>query len=72
MKRFGEKLLILRKRQQLTQRQLGTALGIDYSYIGKMERGENVPSMAMLLKIANFFGVSPNQLILDDSDLDLS
>ena len=70
MNKFGEKLRILRKRQGLTLRQLGDALGVDYGHLGRMERGEKIPSVAMLLKIADIFEVSTDQLIRDELDLD--
>jgi transcriptional regulator with XRE-family HTH domain len=70
MKRFGEKLRTLRQRQGLTLRQLGTLLDVNYSYIGRMEQGQKTPSAAMILKIARFFQVSADQLMMDELDLD--
>ncbi len=43
---------------------------VDHTYIGKMERGENIPNATMLLKITNFFNVSLDQLMQDDLQLD--
>ncbi|MDM8527828.1 helix-turn-helix transcriptional regulator [Anaerolineales bacterium HSG24] len=70
MKRFGEKLHALRKQHGLTLRQLAPMLGVQYSFVGKMERGEKVPNTAMVLKIANFFEVSTDQLMRDDLELE--
>ncbi len=70
MKRLGEKLRILRNRRGLTLRQLGELLDVDYGYAGRMERGEKIPNLAMLLKIANLFGVPADQLMRDELELD--
>ena len=70
MKRLGEKLRALRKREGLTQTQLGDMLGIDHSHVGKMERGERTPSLEILVKITHIFNVSAEQLIRDDQELD--
>lgn len=51
MKRFGEKLRTLRSRQGLTLRQLSGLLGVGYSYIGKMERGEKMPNAPMIVTL---------------------
>ncbi len=70
MKRFGEKLHILRKQQGLSQRQLGEMLGISGSHVGAIERGEKTPNATMILKIADTFGVTTDQLMRDELELD--
>ncbi|MDM8529671.1 helix-turn-helix transcriptional regulator [Anaerolineales bacterium HSG25] len=70
MNDFGEKLRTLRKRRGLTLRQLAPLLGVQYSFVGKMERGEKVPNTAMVLKIATFFEVSTDQLMRDQLELE--
>ncbi len=70
MKRFGEKLRTLRLQHGLTMRQLGDMLGVSDSYISQMETGDKVPNVAMLLKIANMFNVSLDQLARDNLELD--
>jgi len=69
MKRFGEKLYTLRTQQNLSQRQLGQILDIDHRHIGRMEHGQTVPTGTVILKLAEFFGVTPNDLMLDDMEL---
>ncbi len=70
MKRFGEKLQTLRTQRKLSQRQLGHLLGVSGTHIGKLERSEKTPNVALLLKIADLFGVSLDQLARDDLELD--
>lgn len=68
--KLGEKLRWLRTQRDLTVRQLGELLGVDHSHITKIERGENIPSLPLALKIADFFGVSVDQLARDDIAID--
>jgi len=67
--KLGEKLRALRQRDGLTVRQLGERLGVDHSHITKIERGENIPSLPLALKIADLFGVSLDQLARDEIEL---
>ena len=70
MERFGEKLRILRKQQGLTIRQLAAIFEMkSHSHIGDMENGRSKPSVDLLLKIADFFGVTTDQLLRDDQDV---
>jgi len=70
MQRFGEKLRTLRKQARLTQRDLGKTLEVDHTFVGRMERGENIPNAVMLLKIAGHFQVSLDILMWDDRELE--
>ncbi len=70
MKRFGEKLRVLRQRHGMTQIQLGDSLEVKQSYIGKMERGERVPNVAMLIKVSRIFNISADVLMKDELELD--
>jgi transcriptional regulator with XRE-family HTH domain len=69
MNKLGEKLRTLRTGRGLTVRQLGDILGVDHSHITKIERGENIPSLPLALKIADLFGISIDQLVRDDLEL---
>jgi len=71
MERFGEKLRILREKQGLSTRQLASVLEIKSSgYVSKLETGKQKPSIELLLKISFYFGVSTDQLLRDDLELD--
>ncbi len=60
---FGECLKKLRKKMKLTQTALAGKLGVSPSTIGMYEQGRREPDSRMLIKIANFFGVSVDYLI---------
>lgn len=70
MQRFGEKLRELRTRQQMTIRDLATALGYaNNGYISLLETGKRKPSLDVIMRVAQFFGVTPDQLLRDDVEL---
>ena len=71
MKRFGEKLRILRKQRGMTLRQLADALGFSsHGYLGDLESGRRQPSLELALKMADFFDVPLEQLARDELELD--
>lgn len=71
MQRFGEKLRILRQRRGLTMRELADALELQsHGFIGNLESGRKHPSLEFTIKVADFFGVSLDQLARDDVELD--
>lgn len=54
---FGKVLYMLRKRNQLTQKELASVLGVSESRIGMYERGHREPDFEMLEAIADYFNV---------------
>jgi len=70
MKRLGEKIRILRKRQGLTQTALAGMLDVDQSHIVKMEKGDRLPSLEVLDKLMAIFNVSCDQLLKDDREVE--
>ena len=70
MQRFGEKLRALRKSKGMTIMQLTDALGyVAYSHISEIETAKREPSLKFALKVAQFFGVTTDQLLNDDVEL---
>jgi len=68
---LGKRMRKLRKRLSLTQKEFaGRVVGkVDYTYIGRMERGEQYPSLKMLEKIGKAFGVPLSYFFEDNSIL---
>ena len=56
-------LKILRKKNKLTQRSVAEALHISQTSVIKYERGESEPDLEMVIKMADFFGVSVDEFI---------
>lgn len=58
-----KKLKILRKNKGLTQTQVANAVGIGRQAYAYYEKGEREPSPETLCKLADFFGVSVDELL---------
>lgn len=72
MERFGNKLRVLRKRNGLTLKELAQKLEFEsHSYLSAIEFGKKQPSVELVIKIACLFGVSTDDLLFDDRELDL-
>lgn len=61
--KIGEKIKKLRKAQDITQEKLADYLNISYQAVSKWENGLALPDIALLPKLANFFGVSTDELL---------
>ncbi len=71
MQKFGEKLHILRRRHNMTMKELSSVLGYSsHSFIAALERGERMPSAALAVKLSRFFDVTTDQLLKDELELD--
>jgi len=62
---FGSTIRRLREERQLTQAQLAEACGLSSTYLGIIERGENVPTLTVVLQIAAGLGLHPMELFRD-------
>ena len=61
---FGQELRKLRKRKGISLKELGPALGVDYTYLSKIENGRSVPSEDLVLRMGRYFGVDHDELLL--------
>ena len=61
--KIGEKIKELRKAQDITQDKLADYLKISYQAVSKWEKGVALPDITLLPKLANFFGVSADELL---------
>jgi transcriptional regulator with XRE-family HTH domain len=70
MQRFGEKLRALRERQHMSQRDLAQKLGFSGPYLHRLETGQKHPNTELVIKVARFFNVSTDALLLDERELE--
>jgi transcriptional regulator with XRE-family HTH domain len=71
MQRFGEKLRLLRTRHNMTVRDVAAALGYRSSgRISEIELGKKTPSLAFVLRAAQLFQITPDQLLRDELEID--
>lgn len=66
MNHIAQNLKFLRARQGLTQKQLAEQLGVKQPVIGSYEEGRAFPPLPVLLKLADFFQVSLDELSRTD------
>jgi transcriptional regulator with XRE-family HTH domain len=62
---FGTTVRRLRERRGWTQEQLAEAAEMSATYVGFVERGENVPTLTILFRLADALEVTPAELIDD-------
>lgn len=71
---FGEQLKQLRKSKNMTQKELGSKIGLSKAVVSKYENGMGYPSFDVLIRIAQYFAVTTDYLlgITDKKYLDVS
>lgn len=60
---FSEKLIMLRKREGLSQEQLADRLGVTRQSVSKWESGTAFPEIVKLISLSEIFGVSVDFLV---------
>ena len=67
--KFNEKLIELRKKEGLSQEELGYKLNVTRQTISKWELGQTTPEMEKLSEISNIFGISVDKLINETEEI---
>lgn len=60
---FGENFKRLRKSRNITQKELGTKIGLSKAVVSKYENGMGYPTYDVLIRIAQYFGVTTDYLL---------
>ena len=60
---FGAILKKLRKRNNLTQSELGSRVGLSKAVVSKYENGLGYPTFDVLIRLADYFGVTTDYLL---------
>lgn len=61
--RFGENLVVYRRRANLSQEELGFRASLHRTEIGQLERGDRLPRIDTLVKLAGALSVPPGDLL---------
>ena len=61
--KFGEFIKTLRKKHNLTQKQLADKYNVTYQAVSKWENGLNMPDMALIKQISKDFNISIDELL---------
>jgi len=62
---FGAAVRAARTEDGIAQETLAHMAGIERSHMGKIERGEHMPTLVLILKIARALGRSAGELMLE-------
>ena len=68
-KQIGANIASYRKSMQLTQARLAEKLNYSDKAVSKWERGESAPDVQTLVQMADLFGISVNDLLIDPNAL---
>lgn len=60
---FGMAVRAFRLDQSVAQEELASLAGVERSHMGKIERGEHLPSLALILKVAAALKISGAELL---------
>jgi transcriptional regulator with XRE-family HTH domain len=61
--RFGENLVVYRRRANLSQEELGFRASLHRTEIGQLERGDRLPRIDTLVKLAGALSIPPGDLL---------
>ena len=64
-KAFGAAVRAISTEEGIAQETLAHLAGIERSHMGKIERGEHMPTLAVIFKIARALGRSAGELVLE-------
>ncbi|MDE6408126.1 MAG: helix-turn-helix domain-containing protein [Anaeroplasmataceae bacterium] len=61
--KMGNFLIELRKEKDLSQTDLAEIIGVTFQAVSKWERGEAIPDISILEKLASFYGITIDEII---------
>uniref|UniRef100_UPI0035A147C7 helix-turn-helix domain-containing protein n=1 Tax=Prevotella heparinolytica TaxID=28113 RepID=UPI0035A147C7 len=63
---FADKIIMLRKKHNMSQEQLAEKLDVSRQSISKWEGAQSIPDTNKIIQLAQIFGVSIDYLLRDD------
>ncbi len=60
---LGRAIARARARRDMSQEELASRAGMDRTFVGGIERGEENPSFDKLLRLARTLGLAPSELV---------
>ena len=67
---FFKKLTALREQYGMSENELASIIGVHNSTIRRWERNDRVPINERIRKMADFFGITTDDLIMDEVSVD--
>ena len=69
---FGKSIKNLRKMRKLTQSELAEAIDLEPHNLNRIENGKSFTQLKTVIKIINYFDISPTELFLFPADENLN
>ena len=66
-KKIGSFIAQQRKEKQMTQKQLGEALGVSDKTVSKWECGNGLPDISIIMPLCNLLEINVNELLSGES-----
>lgn len=63
MRKYGQILMIERKSRKISQEELASKIGITQAGYSHIENDKHIPSIEIIERIADFYGISIDELI---------
>lgn len=64
---IGKRIALVRKARRMTQVEVEDEVGLSHKYLSNIEHGRSVPSIDVLMQIADVLHITPNELLLGAS-----
>lgn len=65
---ISDKIILLRKKNNLTQEELAEKLGVSRQSVSKWEMGNSIPDINKIIQLSDVFGVKTDYLLKDEID----
>lgn len=65
---MGDKIRLLRAEMNWSQKEVAEKIGADQAQISQYERGDSIPSIGLLKRIANVFNVTTDYLLFEENN----
>ncbi|MBQ7932780.1 MAG: helix-turn-helix transcriptional regulator, partial [Clostridia bacterium] len=65
---ISEKIRSLRRAKNVTQEELADVLGVTFQSVSRWETGQTYPDITLVPKIAAYFGVTTDALLVTDEE----
>lgn len=60
---FGKVLLQLREQKEVSQKEVADHCDLERAYISRLERGILQPSLTTIIKLSDYFNISPGEIV---------
>ena len=64
---ISNRISMLRTSKDVSEYEMSLSLGFSRNYIQKISSGQSLPSLPSLLRICDFFGITPKEFFDEDS-----